>query len=276
MTDIPKKARPFLKWAGGKTRLLPELRKRVPSSYGTYYEPFLGGGSMFFDLAPARAVLSDANLDLVRTYIAVRDDVDGLIDRLLAHARDHALSGKDHYTMVRFLDPRRMTDVNCGARMIYLNKTCFNGLWRVNKSGLFNVPMGKFKTPPTICDEDNLRLCSAALKGKVIDYLRWEEIEQRVDYGDFVYFDPPYVPVSTTANFTGYTKDRFGPDDQKRLAHLAIRLHRNGAHVLVSNSGTPEVADLYGKGFKISTVRMRRNINCSAGKRGEVNEYLIS
>jgi DNA adenine methylase len=273
--DIAKKARPFLKWAGGKTRLLPELRKRIPESYGTYFEPFLGGGSLFFDLAPERSVLSDVNPELVKTYTAVRDDIEKLIQLLKIHAHDHSRFGASYYSQIRSLDPSIMPDADRAARMIYLNKTCFNGLWRVNKAGRFNTPMGKFKTPPTICDEVNLRRCSLALRRSKIVKKDYQVIVSSAKSSDLVYFDPPYVPVSTTANFSAYAKEGFGPADQKKLAALAMELKLRGVSVLLSNSGTETVAALY-KSFAVKVVKMRRNINCSGDSRGEVNEYLIA
>ena len=269
------KARPFLKWAGGKTRLLPELRKLVPISFDTYYEPFLGGGSLFFDLAPRKAVLSDINPELVTTYRTVRDHVGELIDLLEESAAEYAKSGTRHYAFVRALDPAELTNSERAARMIFLNKTCFNGLYRVNQKGQFNTPPGKFKSTPTICDEENLLLCSIALKNAKLDRCGFEQAIDRMRDGDFAYFDPPYVPLSDTANFTSYAKEGFGPAEQKKLAELVGSCKAIGVRVLVSNSGTKKVAELY-KDFEVQAVTMRRNINCVGDGREPVKEYLIT
>jgi len=276
-------ARPFLKWAGGKTKLLPELLARVPSFFDTYYEPFLGGGTLFFALQAQsfrprfKAVLSDVNPDLVRSYIAVRDEVDKVVRLLKKHRLMHEKHGAIHYQVVRNLDSNHMSGADCAARMIYLNKTCFNGLWRVNKSGRFNVPMGKFKSPPTICDEDNLRVCSAALANTEILCCPFHHqlIPDHIERGAFVYLDPPYVPLSETSNFSSYTKEGFGQSDQLSLSHAVRNLKDKRVPFLLSNSGSAEVRKLY-KNFKIEEVLMRRNINSKAGSRGPVVEYLIS
>ena len=273
-------ARPFLKWAGGKRKLLPELLERIPEKFECYHEPFLGGGSLFFALGPKKAILSDVNPDLVYTYTAVRDNVERviLLLRELVAAREtqgHLV----HYLKVRKQQRSSLTECAIAARMIYLNKTCFNGLWRVNKKGEFNVPIGKSKSPPTICDEENLRACSTALQGTKILCASFETVVWReMGRGDFVYFDPPYVPVNVggTKSFTAYTKEGFGPTEQKKLAGImGVLKNAKHANVLLSNAGSEKVRDLYA-GFKIEEVGMRRNINCKGGERDEVLEYLIS
>lgn len=273
---------PFLKWAGGKTKLLPELLKRVPTKFDTYHEPFLGGGALFFALQSSPSikfkgsVLSDINPDLARTYIAVRDEVDGVVKALRDHARNHVKFGKEHYLCVRALDSDFLSEVDCAARMIYLNKTCFNGLWRVNKKRQFNVPMGKFKKMPTICDEDNLIACSGALHGVTILYVGFEvPLLHSVGKKDFVYLDPPYVPLSEMSDFTSYAKEGFGPAEQKALALAVEKLDVRGTQFLLSNAGCPKVKELY-KGYKIEEVSMRRNINSKAASRGAIVEYLVS
>jgi len=271
--NVPK-ARPFLKWAGGKTKLLPELRKRVPASYGTYYEPFLGGGSLFFDLAPTRARLSDVNSELTCAYHMVRDQVEDLIRILHNLELDYRKHKSEFYYKMRAIPPITLKPIERAARMIFLNKTCFNGLYRVNKLGKFNTPEGKFKTFPLICDENNLRLCSGALGAADIVCDDFRDALLSPQSGDFVYLDPPYVPVSDTASFVGYAKGGFGPKDQKDLVEEAKRLKDRGILVCLSNSGTEKVAELY-KDFEIKTVEMRRNINSRADKRENVNEYLI-
>lgn len=272
--------KPFLRWAGGKTKLLPELLARVPATFKTYHEPFLGGGALFFALPTTKAVLSDLNPTLVRTYIAVRDEVEEVIRLLRNHAHAHKKHGLNHYLAVRAICSDLIEDEACAARMIYLNKTCFNGLWRVNKSGQFNVPMGKFKTPPTICDEENLHACSRALRDVEIYCLDFKQLLLNVKRDDFVYFDSPYVPLSKMSDsdqrsFTSYTKEGFGPKDQAALAEVVRQIDAQGTRFLLSNAGSPVVRKLY-DGFKIEEVLMRRNINSKADSRGSVVEYLIS
>lgn len=276
MAERTVRCRPFLKWAGGKTQLLPELLKRVPGAFGTYREPFLGGGALFFAMQPERAILSDINLELVRTYQAVRDNVDDVIGRLTIHAEDHARSDKEHFLRIREMRWESMPSGACAARMIYLNKMCFNGLYRVNSRGQFNVPFGKFKTLPTICDSENLRACSWALRNSDIRHAEFTSADA-AHSGDFVYFDPPYVPVSKTSNFVGYTKGGFGRDAQDALAKLAWHLKQIGVRVLLSNAGTPSVREMYeSMGMTVEEVNARRGINCDASKRGDVKEFLIT
>lgn len=273
-------AHPFLKWAGGKRQLLPEIRKHVPQKFGRYFEPFVGAGAVFFDLfgrthsasevvvrLESPAVIGDSNVELMETYHAVQRDVEGLIGRLKAHAGKHS---EDYYYKVR-----AQTGGHTGARMIYLNRTGFNGLYRVNKKGEFNVPFGRYVNP-TICDEENLRACSRALHRVRLIPRDFETVVTDVERGDFVYFDCPYWPVSESANFTSYTKDGFGADDQQRLRDCALRLKSRGVHVLLSNANVPPVRRLYAKGFRLHKVLARRNINSSASRRGAVGELLIT
>lgn len=263
-------AKPFLKWAGGKTSLLPEILPRLPKKIRTYYEPFVGGGAVFFALAVEnrfkRSVLGDANEELIETYLAVRDDLGGLLPRLKAHAVKHS---EDYFYKVR------ASRGSYGpARFIYLNRTCFNGLYRVNRKGEFNVPFGKYANP-TICDEENLRACTVALSDVELLAMDFDSSTTGASRGDAVYFDPPYVPASDTANFTAYVKGGFGPETQERLHGVAERLAKRGAHVLLSNSDTPFVRKLY-KGWKIERVEAPRRINSKGEKRGNVGELLIS
>ena len=267
---------PFLKWVGGKRQLLPELLARVPRSFKSYYEPFVGGGALFWVLSSqwrlkGEASLNDANRELMTTYRAIRDDVSGVLHAL----QDHALSHSEKY----FYRVRGMvgtTPVSTAARTIYLNKTCFNGLYRVNKSGGFNVPFGRYKNP-TICDEENLHACSQALKHKVAllegDFAVHAS---RAHKGDLVYLDPPYVPLNATSDFTSYTVDGFGDQDQVRLRDLALELKRKGVFVLLSNSSAPRVYNLYKKGFTVEKVEAKRSVNSKASGRGVVKELLIT
>lgn len=273
-TDSPTQsaAVPMLKWAGGKRQLLPEIGKHISADFaGRYFEPFLGGGAVFFDLTTTMAptsYLGDANAELITTYTAVRDDVEAVIAALRAHARQHS---EEHYYAVRAQTVRSAASV--AARMIYLNRTCFNGLYRVNKAGKFNVPFGKYANP-TVCDEDNLRACSRVLKYAELACADFASVLAVARSGDLVYLDPPHVPVSETGDFTAYTAAGFGVADQERLVGVARRLKETGVQVLLSNADLPAVRKLY-DGFEMRSVKARRNINSKGGKRGTVGELLI-
>jgi DNA adenine methylase len=259
--------RPFLKWAGGKGQLLGALRARVPA-YKRYFEPFLGGGALFFALQPERGVLSDVNDEIINCYKVVRDDVKALVGALGEHRYD-----EEHYYDVRNTDPATLRPIERAARTIFLNKTGFNGLYRVNRSGKFNVPFGRY-AKPAICDEKNLRACSHALQGMGIKSADFEQSAGRADAGDFVYFDPPYVPLSRTAAFTAYAPGGFGLDAQSRLAGLFAKLAARGTQLLLSNSDVPEIRELYAS-FRIETIPATRVINCKATRRGPVSELLV-
>lgn len=269
------KAKPFLKWAGGKRQLLPELRKYVPAQFGRYFEPFVGAGALFFDLAPERAVLSDVNSRLMATYIAVRDDVGALIVELAALEARYKAAGdrKAFYLALRDAPPPYGNSV--AAEMLFLNRTCFNGLYRVNKAGKFNVPFGDHKDP-TICDAQNLRRASLDLSSMQLRTGSFEFACTEAKAGDLVYFDPPYVPVTPTASFTAYTPNGFGLTQQVRLADLARDLKRRGVHVILTNSDTPVVRGLYASGFDLHPVSVRRAINSRGTQRGPVGELIIT
>jgi len=260
--------KPFLKWVGGKRQLLPELLARVPVGFDTYFEPFLGGGALFFSLLPEKAVLSDNNPRLVRSYRAVRDDVDSLIAELATYPHDRVF-----FEELRRVDVDALDDVQVAAWMIYLNKTGFNGLYRVNKSGGFNVPFGRYKNPK-ICDPDRLYAASAALQGVEILHSSFTEVSKLAKPGDFVYFDPPYVPLSETSSFTSYTKDGFGMVEQERLRDIASNLKKREVDVLLSNSSAGAVFELYDS-FQIDEVYANRAINSKSSGRGKVAEVLI-
>jgi DNA adenine methylase len=270
-------AHPFVKWAGGKRQIAPEILRRLPASIRTYHEPFLGAGAIFFALIEegrvSAAILNDRNAELVTAYYAIAKDPEGVI----AVLRDHK-NTKEAYLAVRAQDPWKATDAARAARFIYLNRCGFNGLYRVNASGGFNVPFGKHANP-TICDADNLRAVSLALAGvRARIYAGDFEttlLQHWPGAGDAVYFDPPYWPVSKTANFTGYQAGGFGPDEQRRLRDVAVRVRESGAAVLLSNADVPEVRELY-RNFAIDRVEVRRAINRDASKRGPVGEVLIS
>jgi DNA adenine methylase len=275
----PVDSRPFVKWAGGKRRLLEELLEGVPPGFRRYHEPFVGGGALFFGLAgriarPGQwATLSDANIRLVRTWRAVQNDVEGLILRLRDYAEAHT---EEQFYAVRAIDVDAFSDdSDVAAWFIYLNKTAYNGLYRVNRKGGFNVPVGRY-ADPQICDPEGLRSASRALRGAHIEHSGFDGVLDRALPGDFVYFDPPYVPASGTADFTKYTADGFTLHDQARLRDVAAALKARGVHVLLSNSDTEPVRELYGRGFDHRTVLCGRAINSRASSRGRVAELLIS
>ncbi len=270
--------KPFVKWVGGKRRLLDQLLEEIPGSFTRYHEPFVGGGALFFSLAgrvqlPGRwAVLSDANLRLVRTFRAVRDHVDVLIGKLEEYAKGHT---EEQFYEVRALEVDSLDDVDVAAWFIYLNKTAFNGLYRVNRRNRFNVPVGRY-AKPNICDVSALRTASAVLQGAEVHHEDFAAAGERAEAGDLVYFDPPYVPASTTASFTTYTRDGFSMEDQTRLRDVAAELKMRDVQVMLSNSDTPEVRDLYRHGFDHKTVLCGRAINCKGGRRGRVGELVIT
>jgi DNA adenine methylase len=266
-------AAPVVKWVGGKSKLLPELLARMPRTFGRYYEPFAGGAALFFRLAPRRAVLADRNSDLIGLYRALAHEPRAVIAALHGHRNAH---DEAHYyaTRARWNDrDREWTPAERAATFVYLNKTCFNGLWRVNRAGAFNVPIGRYADPPICVPETLLAAHDVLARAK----LRNADYRTAVDdarAGDFAYFDPPYDPVTTTANFTSYTADAFGPDDQRELAACARRLVARGCAVMLSNSDTAFVRSLY-RGFHVERVKCARAINSNAAKRGEVDELVI-
>lgn len=262
-------AHPFLKWVGGKRQLVPRLLEHVGQIKGTYHEPFVGGGALFFALRPARAVLSDGNERLIRTYKGIRDNVEGVIAQLQEWPYD-----KDFFYGQRKRDIDTCADVDVAAWMIYLNRAGFNGLYRVNSRNQFNVPFGRY-TNPTICNADNLRACSTALQGIGLHHAPYVSILSRAKRGDFVYFDPPYVPLSATSYFTSYTADGFTREDQVALRDVALQLKKRGIRVLLSNSSAGLVRELYADGFEMAEVMMARNVNCKPGGRGKVPELIM-
>ncbi|MEZ4288197.1 MAG: DNA adenine methylase [Polyangiales bacterium] len=267
-------ASPFIKWVGGKGRILSQLRPLLPKGveFMRHVEPFIGGGAMFFHRAPRRALLCDINSELINTYQCVRDDVDRVVRVLQKFATEH---DENTYYQVRdrYNQNRRLAPSTRAAMFIYLNKTCFNGLHRVNKKGEFNVPMGRYKNP-AIADENALRSASVALKSAEICCSGFEQLIETAKSGDFVYFDPPYAPVSDTANFTSYAADGFGADQQKDLRDVYRELDARGCKLMLSNSDVPFIRELYSE-FNIRTVAAPRAINCNAEKRGAVSEVVV-
>ena len=263
------RARPFVKWAGGKRSLIPEIAKLLPENFGIYWEPFVGGGAVFFALDSRinTARLSDINAELALAYQVIRNKPEELIEQLAAHAEKHP-SGSDYYYAVR-----KMTHspdaVEVAARFIYLNKTCYNGLYRVNKNGHFNVPIGRYKSP-LICDADGIRKANEVLQKasiKLQDFHRVEPGER-----DFIYCDPPY-----DATFDQYSSSGFGESEQRRLKDSLLKWHKVGALVMLSNADTPLIRSLYaGEPFRIHEVTAYRQINCKGDERGPTGELIIT
>ena len=275
---VPRAFRPILKWAGGKTRLVPSILALLPASIETYYEPFVGGAAVFFALASERrfrrAVLSDLNSELVDVYRGVKKDVELVIRLLQDYRRRHDEAA---YYRTREVDPQSIDLVERAARFIYLNKTGYNGLYRVNRAGQFNVPFGSYVNP-AICDEDRLRGAAAALRarGVRLEVGDFGRVTQRATPGDAVYFDPPYVPRSTTASFTSYHSQVFGPAEHKRLAQTLEELTQRRVPTVLSNSDTRFTSQLYDrKRFGIKRVQVTRPINSKATARGNVGELLV-
>lgn len=254
-------AKPILKWAGGKTQMLNDILPKIPISYGKYIEPFLGGGALFFALQPEKSVIADSNPELINMYRQVADNVDEVID----HLRQYENTKEMFYT-VREQDWSFLSKSEAAARTIFLNKTCFNGLFRVNKKGQFNVPYGKYKNPK-ICDIEALRAASSVLqKAEILcgDYML--VLEHYAQPDDFIFLDPPYLPVSAYSDFKRYTKEQFYEEDHIELAKQIMRLHEMGCHVVLTNSNHPLVHELYSP-FNIDVVQTKRYISCSGGNR---------
>lgn len=263
-----KSASPFVKWVGGKRSVLSELIAHMPSKFNNYYEPFVGGGALFFALYKElkNAFLSDINIDLILSYQVIKKNPNSLISKLEEHADNH---NEKYYYEIRsqhdLIDP-----VDVAARFIYLNKTCYNGLFRVNQKNEFNVPVGTYKNPD-IVTKINIMLCSEALKNVSVLYKNYNEINPSC--GDFVYFDPPYHPTTETS-FTSYSKSGFTEKDQLELHDKYASLAKKGVHVMLSNSNTSFIKELY-KNFNIVTITAPRVVNCKPNKRNSVEEVLI-
>lgn len=254
-------ARPLLKWAGGKTQLLPDLLSRAPKKYGKYIEPFFGGGALYFALQPTQAIVADSNPELVNLYRAVATSVEDVIARL-----QDCVNTEEAFYLLRQIDWTQMDPVDAAARTIFLNRTCFNGLYRVNKQGQFNVPFGRYKNP-RILDEDGLRAASLLLRDAVILQGNYSDVlREHAAPGDFVFLDPPYLPVSKYADFKRYTKEQFYEEDHRELAEEVERLHQLGCHVVLTNSNHPVVHDLYGH-HKLDVVQTKRHISSKASSR---------
>lgn len=283
MTTISKKTskktpnpfvQPFLKWAGGKRQLLSEIRKYIPKKITTYYEPFVGGGAVLFDVQPQKAIIGDISPDLINVYTVIKENVEELIKALKKHKNE-----EDYFYRTRELDRtdqyENLSHIDKAARIIYLNKTCYNGLFRVNSQGQFNVPFGNYKNP-NIVNDVVLRAVSNYLNEADITFLcgDFHDVLETVKKGCFVYLDPPYDPVSDTSSFTGYTLDGFDSDDQTRLRNVCNQLNERGCSFLLSNSHTDFICELYSE-YTIEIVQVGRNINSDGAKRGKISEVLV-
>ncbi|MFA5211311.1 MAG: DNA adenine methylase [Patescibacteria group bacterium] len=275
---IAERPKPFVKWVGGKRQLLKQFKELglyPPDEFNplkhTYFEPFVGGGAVFLDLLPKNAVISDLNSDLITTYKVVKNDVEKLIKLLKTYKYS-----KDFFLKIRSQKSSSLSEIQIAARFIYLNRTCFNGLYRVNSKGEFNVPFGKYNNP-LICDEDNLKKISKALKNVKIYNEDYKNVLKRSKKGDFIYFDPPYYPINKTSSFTSYTSKEFLEKEQLELRDTFLELHRRGCFVMLSNSNTPFINKIYSdfKGIKINKIEANRNINSKASGRGKIKEVLI-
>lgn len=267
---------PVVKWAGGKRQLLDEITPLLPKRITTYCEPFLGGGALLFSIQPTRAIVNDLNEDLMIVYEVIRDDIEALLESLKKHENT-----AEYFYAIRDMDRdkdayKAITKVERASRLIFLNKTCFNGLFRVNSSGEFNSPFGHYKNP-NIVNEPVLRAVSKYFNANDIAFYNedFAETLNRVGKGGFVYLDPPYDPVSDTANFTGYNKGGFDRNEQIRLKQYCDELTQRGVKLMISNSSTEFIKDLY-KDYFITIVRAKRAINSNASKRGEIEEVLIT
>lgn len=276
MTNKTKKNRiePFLKWAGGKSQLLEQFRELFPddNSYNNYIEPFVGGGAVLFFLQPKNAIISDLNNDLINTYKIIKTNVNELIKILENFQKKHS---KEFYLKLREeFNNKKVDNVRKAAILIYLNKTCFNGLYRVNKKGGFNVPFGQHKK--FNFKKEHLLKAGHLLQHVKIKHESFEKVLDNAKKGDFIYFDPPYYPVNETSKFTTYTKEAFLEEEQKKLAEIFKKLDKKGCKVMLSNSDTKFIRDLY-KDYKKYTVTVsaKRFINCIAEKRGEVSEVVV-
>ncbi|MCK9268305.1 MAG: DNA adenine methylase [Alkaliphilus sp.] len=266
---------PVVKWVGGKRQLLQDILKHIPDKYSTYYEPFVGGGAVLFHLQPGKMVINDINEELMNVYNVICNNVEELIEDLKKHKNE-----ADYFYKIRELDRDRekyaqLNNIERASRIIYLNKTCYNGLFRVNRQGEFNTPFGRYKNP-NIANEATLKAVNnyfnkAKITLKCGDF---EEAVKGIRKGGFVYFDPPYDPVSESANFTGYDKGGFDKDEQIRLKKLCDKLNNRGVKFLLSNSSTEFILDLY-KDYNITIVKAKRSINSKGDGRGDVNEVLV-
>lgn len=264
----------FIKWAGGKTQLIDQYKSLFPKSFNNYFEPFVGSGAVFFYIKqkfnPKNITISDINEDLIDTYNAVKEDLGVLNELLKKHKKNHS---EEYFYKMREEFNTTKDKLKKAALFIYLNKTCFNGLYRVNSTGEFNVPFGKYKNPG-ILQNKKLNEASKTLKEVKINCVSFEKVADFAKEGDFIYFDPPYYPINNTSSFTSYQKSGFLEKEQKKLAEVFKRLDKKGCKVMLSNSDTNFIKGLY-KDYDIKTVKARRAINCNGNGRGIINEIVV-
>ena len=268
--DIPK---PFIKWAGGKRQIIKELTDSLPKNYNRYFEPFIGGGALFFAVRPKNAYISDINPELINLYNTVKNNTHSLIKDLRRYKNTETEFYKIR-NLDRTPDYKNLTNIEKAGRFIYLNKTCYNGLYRTNSKGQFNAPYGFYKNP-NIIDEQNLKICSELLKETEIGLSDFSNIENKIKTRDFVYFDPPYIPINKTSSFTKYYKDDFNTGSQIKLKELCDRLNKKNIYFMLSNSYNETALNLY-KEYNIKKINAIRAINCKADKRGTINELIIT
>jgi DNA adenine methylase len=279
LSEMAKVPHPFVKWAGGKARVARHVLLRLPAKIGTYYEPLVGGGAVLFELMQAgraeRAVIADLNPDLMNAWRVIKQDVGGLVKEL---RRDRYRYDEDTFLKIREMDRKpsfaRTGDLRRAARFVYLNRTCFNGLYRVNADGHFNAPFGKYANP-VICDEVNLRAVSEVLQKCEVLTADFDEAVGGAGRGDAVYFDPPYIPISKTSSFTGYTPGGFGVEDHRRLAGTFARLAKRGVRVVLSNSAAPEAEELY-RQFDMDWIMGGRSVGGPAEYRKKAVKEMIA
>ncbi|HFI0702823.1 TPA: DNA adenine methylase [Streptococcus suis] len=268
---------PFTKWTGGKRQLLPVIKSLMPDNYNSYFEPFIGGGAVFFELTPQKAIINDFNSELINCYRQIKDNPQKLIELLIEHQKNNS---KDYYLELRSVDRdgriHTMTDTERAARIMYMLRVDFNGLYRVNSKNQFNVPYGRYKNPK-IVDSDLILSISHYLNNNNITILTgdFEKAVEDAGAGDFVYFDPPYIPLSETSAFTSYTHEGFSYEDQVRLRDVFRKLDKKGAYVMLSNSSSPLVEELY-KGFNVHKVEATRTNGAKASSRGKISEFIVT
>lgn len=266
----------FVKWAGGKKQLIEQFKPFFPKEIKRYFEPFVGGGAIAFYLLKThqeieKIYLSDINEELITTYYIIKNNLEGLITLLKEYKKKHS---KEFYYKIRSQDVKTLNKIQIATRFIYLNKTCFNGLYRVNSKGGFNVPIGSYKNP-LICPEEDLREISKLLRKDDTKVGQFYAVLKEAKKGDFIYFDPPYYPINKTSSFTTYTKEQFLDKEQKHLAEVFKELDKRGCKVMLSNNDVAFVRELY-KGFHLDIVKAKRMINCDATKRGKINEVVVT
>jgi len=271
--------KPFVKWAGGKRQLIPEIEKHLPEKFSSYFEPFLGGGALLFHLLSEnknlKGYVSDLNSDLILSYVTIRDNLSSLLKSLQKHSDNYFSDSKSYYYSVRESNPK--SQIEKVSRLLFMNRTCFNGLYRVNSKGKFNVPLGRYSNP-NIVQEENLRSVNQFLNHNkiIIKCQDFSSTIEKAKKGDFIYFDPPYQPVSKTANFTSYTHGNFGLNDLKRLAKVSNELTKKGVNVLLSNSSSKQVRELFSsRDWEIFEIQANRAINSDSNKRTGHLELLI-